>query len=182
MGSGKLNIWISELGFPCKISSRMWYVNIYTCDGNILEWCGRRYAVIPAKCGRLEIAVPPGCYVVNAVWGYWIDKEGVKHGNHFTHNAVVQVCCEEKTCVTLFTPVNHVCGIIFRLAVRDMIMQRLLPNDVAQRFNAAMDEVLKYMPRPVNEFELGVLKELDELAKKKTPEEDKPEVQDKPEK
>lgn len=56
-----------------------------------------------------------------------------------------------------------------------MITQRLIPKELAQRFNAVMDEVLKYMPRPVNEFELGILEELDMLAKKKTTAEEKPE-------
>ena len=112
--------------------------------------------------------------LVNAVWGYWIDPQGVIHGNHFTHNAVIQACCDETTCATLFAPVNHTCGIIFQLAVKDMVVQNLLPKEVAQRFNAAMAEVLKYMPRPVHEFELGILEELDALAKKKTPAEENP--------
>lgn len=175
MGLAKLNIWITDLGTACKISERTWYVNIYTCDGNILEWCGRRYAILPAKCGHLEVEIPPGCYLVNAVWGYWTDPKGVIHGNHFTHNAVIQAHCGETTCATLFTPTNHICGVIFQLAVRDMVMQRLVPNEVAQRFNAAMNEVLKYMPRPVNEFELGILKELDEYTKEKKTAEEKQE-------
>src|SRR3990170_8539098 len=113
MGFAKLNVWITELGTACKIDKRTWYVNIYTCDGRILEWCSRRYAALPAKCGHLEVEVPPGCYLVNAVWGYWTDPQGVIHGNHFTHNAVIQACCDETTCATLFAPVNHTCGIIF---------------------------------------------------------------------
>jgi len=173
MGFAKLNIWITELGNPCKIDKRTWYVNIYTCDGRILEWCGKRYIVQEAKCGHLETEVPPGCYVVNAVWGYWIDSQGLIHGNHFTHNAIVQACCGEMSCVALFTPVNHICGIVFHLAVKDLLMQNLIPKDAAQRLNVAMTEVLKYMPKPVNEFELGILEELDELAKKRVTE-DKP--------
>jgi hypothetical protein len=166
MGFSKLNIWITELGKACKIDKRTWYVNIYTCDGSILEWCGKRYSVLPARCGHLEIDVPPGCYLINAVWGYWTDPKGVIHGNHFTHNAVVQACCSETSCVTLFTPVNHICGVIFQLAVKDLAMQELVPKEVVQRFNVAIAEVLKYMPKPIHEFELGILEELDAQAKK----------------
>jgi len=167
MGLAKLNIWITEPGNPCKIDKRTWFVNIFGCDGRILEWCDRRYIVQEAKCGHLELDVPPGCYVINAVWGYWIDPKGLIHGNHFTHNAVVQACCDKTACVTLFTPTDHHCGVIFRLAVKDLVKQDLLPRKVAVKLNEAMKEALEFMPKPIKEFELGILKELDEIAKKR---------------
>lgn len=173
LGSAELNIWITQIGNPCKIDSRTWFVNIYDCDGRILEWCGRRYVIKEAKCGHLETEVPPGCYLVNAVWGYWIDPRGVIHGNHFTHNAVARACCDETICLTLFNPTDHTCGVIFQLAARDLVAQDILPKNVAERLNAAINEALKYMPRPVKEFELGILEELDELAKKRA-RQDKP--------
>jgi hypothetical protein len=36
----------------------MWYVTIYNCDGKPLEGCGKKYVVLPAKCGHLEVEVP----------------------------------------------------------------------------------------------------------------------------
>lgn len=166
MGFAKLNIWITEPGNPCKIDKRTWFINVYNCDGRILEWCGKRYVVQEAKHGHLELEVPPGCYIINAVWGYWIDPKGVIHGNHFTHNAVVQACCEKTTCVTIFTPTDHQCGVIFRLAVMDLVKQDLMPREVAVKLNDALKEALKYMPRPPKEFELGILKELKDIVKK----------------
>jgi hypothetical protein len=165
MGLAKLNVWISKVGNPCEVSDRTWYVNIYNCEGNILEWCKRRFVVLKAPCGHLEVEVPPGCYVINAVWGYWIDAKDVLHGNHFTHNAIVQATCDKTTCVRLFTPKAHSCGVIFRLAVMDLVRQDLVPRAVANRLNVAMDETLKYTPEPVKKFELGILRELKEVAK-----------------
>jgi hypothetical protein len=69
MSTSKLNVWVSELDEPCRISNRTWYVTIYTCDGKPLEWCGKRYVVLPARCGHLEVEVPPGCYTISAVCG-----------------------------------------------------------------------------------------------------------------
>jgi len=166
MGMAKLNIWVSEVGDPCKMSSRTWYVNIYNCDGYILEWCQKRYSVLPAKCGHLEVELPPGKYLINAVWGYWIDEKDVIHGNHFTHNAIVHAICEKTKCVTLFTPKAHVCGIIFRLALKDLVKQDLIPRAVVKNFDKALEEVLRHIPEPIKPFELGVLKDIENIAKK----------------
>jgi hypothetical protein len=165
MGLAKLNVWISKVGDPCEISDKTWYVNIYKCDGDILEWCNKRYIVLKAPCGHLEVELPPGCYIINAVWGYWIDSKDVLHGNHFTHNAIVQATCDKTTCTRLFTPKAHVCGVIFRLAVMDLVRQDLVPRTVAKRLNEAMEETLKYTPEPAKKFELGILRELKEVAK-----------------
>jgi len=165
MGLAKLNVWVSKVGDPCKVSNKTWYVNIYDCSGEILEWCDRKYAVIKAPCGHVEVELPPGCYIVNAVWGYWIDANDVLHGNHFAHNTIVQVECDKVKCIKLFTPKAHVCGVIFRLAVADLVRQDVVPRNVAEKLNEALDETLKYIPRPAKKFELGVLKELKEMEK-----------------
>jgi len=89
----------------------------------------------------------------------------VLHGNHFTHNAIVQATCDKTTCVRVFTPRAHVCGVIFRLAVMDLVRQDLVPRAVAKRLNEAIDETLKYTPEPAKKFELGILRELKEVAK-----------------
>ena len=61
MGMSKLNIWITDLGRSCEMAKRDYVVAIFTCDGKVLEWCGRKYESIPAKRGHAEVEVPPGC-------------------------------------------------------------------------------------------------------------------------
>ncbi len=122
MTNAKLNIWVSEIEDPCKISQRQWYVNIYHCDGTPLVHCDRKYIVLPTKCGHLEIDVPPGCYRINAVWSYRL-LGGIYYVNHYTDNAVVQACCGKDHCMTLFTPSAHRCGTIYLRAIRNLVRQ-----------------------------------------------------------
>jgi len=164
MGMAKINIWVTDTDDPCAMSNRTWYVTIYNCDGNVLEWCGRKYVALPAPCGHLEIEVPPGCYRINAVWSFTI-VGGVYHVNHFTDSAVVQACCDETTCVTLFNPSTHRCGTIFLRAVRDMLAQKAIRPAVARQLETAMKQLLEELPRPIKGFELEILDELEELVR-----------------
>jgi hypothetical protein len=93
-------------------------------------------------------------------------------GNHFTHNATVQIKCDKITCVRLFTPRPHGCEVIFRLAVMDLVEQDLVPKEVANRLTEAIDEILKYTPEPAKKFELGILHDLKEVAMKQKREKD----------
>ena len=133
MGMAKLNIFVSRIDDPCKISRRTWYVTIYNCDGSVLSHCGRRYVVLPARCGHLEVDVPPGCYYIKAVWGYRQVGPGVYRANHFTDAAIIQACCEQTTCVKLFNPSIHRCGFIYALALRDLAAQKLIDPALAER-------------------------------------------------
>lgn len=89
MGMAKLNIFVSGIDDPCGLDDRTWYVTIYDCDGNVLEWCGKRYVVLRAECGHLEVEVPPGCYYIKAVWNFTVVKPGfIYRVNHFTDAAI----------------------------------------------------------------------------------------------
>jgi hypothetical protein len=164
MGMAKLNIWVSALDDPCGFDNRTWYVNIYDCDGNILQWCGRRYVVIPARCGHLEIEVPPGCYRINAVWSFAF-AGGVFYVNHFTDSAIVCACCDDHVCVKLFNPSVHRCGVIFLRAVRDMLEQKAVKPDVARAVETAVGNFLQFIPPPVKGFELPLLDEMEKLVR-----------------
>jgi len=164
MGMAKLNVWVSGLDEPCKVDNRTWYVTIYDCDGNVLEWCGKKYVVLPAKCGHLEVEVPPGCYYIKAVWGFRL-VGGIYYVNHFTDAAIVQARCNETTCVKLFNPSVHRCGIIYLHAIRDLVKQKAIPVEVAKKAEAAIEEVLKNVPKPAKAFELGHIDELERLVK-----------------
>lgn len=166
MGMAKLNIWISGIDDPCTVSDRTWYVTIYQCDGNVLEWCGRRYVVLPARCGHLEVEVPPGCYYIKAVWSYAVVEPGeVYRANHFTDPAIVQARCEEPTCVKIFAPSAHRCGLIYLRVVAELAKAKVIKPALARQAEDAINAVLEYLPRPMYEFELGHADEIERLVR-----------------
>lgn len=165
MGMARLNIWVSGLDDPCRIADeRTWYVTIYRCDGSVLEWCGRRYVVLPARCGHLEVEVPPGCYRIIAVWSFSIFG-GIYYVNHFTDSAVVQACCDEHVCVTLFNPSVHRCGSIFLRAVQDIVLQKGVKRETAQQVEKAVQAFLAELPPAPGTFELAHLDEIEKLVR-----------------
>lgn len=158
MGMAKLNIWVSGMDNPCMVDDKhTWFVTIYTCDGNVLQWCGKRYVVIPAKCGHVTIDVPPGFYYVKAVWSYSLDPQGVFHVNHYTDAAIVEACCERVACVRLFNPSVHRCGTILVRALHELTEQKLVSPDAARKVEAAVNEALAAVPKPAKGFELDHL-------------------------
>ncbi len=153
---------------PCGVDDKHnWYITIYDCDGNVLQWCNKRYVVLPAKCGFLEVDVPPGCYYIKAVWGYYMQKD-VYHCNHFTDAAIVQAICNQVTCVKLFNPSIHRCGIIVVKAAN--VLMRAMNNkiDVIKQIDANMKMLLKDVPAPKKLFELGNMDEIEKLVKEQS--------------
>ncbi len=161
MGMSKLNIWVSEIDDPCGVSDRTWFVTIYDCDGKVLEWCGRRYVVIPAKCGHLEIEVPPGCYYIKAVWGFVVVGPGIYRVNHFTDAAIVTACCEQTTCVKLFNPSAHRCGYIYVRALRDLVKQQAIDPALARQVEEAVEVINQQIGVPIRGFELAHEEEIE---------------------
>ena len=164
MGMAKLNVLVSGMDDPCGLSDRTWWVTIYDCDGNVLDWCGKRYVVMRAECGHLEVEVPPGCYYLKAVWSFTIVTPNLVYRvNHFTDAAIVTACCEQTTCVKLFNPSAHRCGYIYIRAIRDLLKQKALRPQTARQAEQAIDAVLAELPRPLKEFELGHEEEIVKL-------------------
>lgn len=180
MGMATLNVWVSGLDDPCSIDNRTWYITIYNCDGDVLEWCGRRFVVMRAPCGHLEVEVPPGCYYLRAVWSFSIGQ-GVIYVNHLTDAAIVQACCDQTVCVTLFNPSIHRCGVIFLRALQDAVRQKAVGPELARPLEEAMNPLLEVLPRPLKGFELNHLDELERLVQEQEAKEDKPK-EDKPRK
>lgn len=116
----KVNFFVSKMHDSCKVSERDWYITIFNCDGSLLEFCGRDYIVIRAKCGHATIKLPPGKYMAVGVWGYWQGPDGQYWGNHLTHKGIFQVCCGQHACVWLYNPSVHECGIIWDRALTGM--------------------------------------------------------------
>jgi hypothetical protein len=154
MSTGNLNIWVGEVGEPCRIVGRIpkgqkqpkeWFAHILHCDGDILTWCGKAYTNLPTQCGHLEVDVPPGCYVVCATWSEGTGATFL--GNHLTHCAVVQVKCGDHACITLFNPTLHSCGSWFLLGLRGAIRFGGLDRETVQLAEAAAQAVERLLPR-----------------------------------
>jgi len=112
----------------------------------------------------LEVEVPPGCYTINAVWGYY-QIGGAIYGNHFTDHAIVNAKCDEEICVTLYTPQVHRCGLIFKLAIEDLVRYDLINKEIAVRAIEAVQAVIDTLPKTINRFELGILEEIDKTIR-----------------
>jgi hypothetical protein len=155
MGTATMNVWVTEIGDPCKIDTEhQWYVHVLHCDGSFLTWCrdGRErvpYTNIKTQCGHAEFEVPPGEYLVMATWS---PSAGDPHrlGNHLTHLQVVRVNCEDHACVTLFPPTAHFCGTWFQIALRTLARLGDVERELAERTIVAIGDVLQRLPQPVD--------------------------------
>ena len=152
MSTATLNVWITEIGDPCHIikpspSDPMgWFVHVVDCDGKVLEWCGRRYRDIPAKCGHVELEVPPGCYSVLA--SHTPARAGgiPPFGGRLTHVQVIRVNCGDHACVTLFSPTIWHSGTWFKTAIADhtaALVEGGMKAETARGAVAAIDTFLQ---------------------------------------
>ncbi|MEW6173701.1 MAG: hypothetical protein AB1510_11680 [Bacillota bacterium] len=165
MDLAKLSIWVSGIDDPCGVDNRRWYITIYDCNGNVLQWGNKKYVVLPAQYGHLEVEVPPGCYYVKGVWGFTVVVPGFEYmANHFTDAAIVQARCGETVCVKLFNPSAHRCGSIIVRAVMDLAQQKVIKSETARKVVQAMEELLAELPAPAKEFELGHRSEIEKLV------------------
>ena len=166
MGMANLNIFVSGMDDPCGFDTRTWYVTIYNCDGTVLEWCNRRYVVLRAECGHLDLKVPPGCYYIKAVWGFSIVIPGLVYRvNHFTDAAIVTASCEQTTCVKLFNPSAHRCGYIYVRALRDLVKQKAIKPELARQVEEAVEAINQQLGQPMKLFELGHEEEIERLIR-----------------
>lgn len=167
MGCGKLQIWITSESEPCRISERdehdhtPWVVGIWHCDGSVLRWCGKSYFNMVANCGHWEGNIPPGTYVIRAADSMRPIPGGI-WGNHWTDHAVVTVCCDEPTCVTLFAPSAHSCGWGFLGALNVLMQGGLIKEDVGKPAIAAVEKILKEIPR--SKWDTAALPQFDQLS------------------
>jgi len=165
MGMARLNIWVSEADDPCGVDDQhQWFITVYDCDGRVLHWCGRKYVVIPAKCGHLQIEVPPGIYYLKAVWSYTAHP-GYYDVNHFTDAAIVHAICDQTTCVKLFNPSIHRCGTIILEAAKDLLHQKLIKPELLKALQETMHNILAGVRKPIKGFELDHLDEIDKMVR-----------------
>jgi hypothetical protein len=169
MGMAKLQIWFTAEGNPCTISERddhdnlPWEVAIMHCSGQVLSWCGRRYVGLIARCGHLEVEVPPGCYVIRGGESMGVNPHGGITGNHLTDHAVVTACCDESTCVTLFAPSLHSCLFGFNAALAGAIAHDRLDDAAGRPVLEAMKVLFDKLPK--SEFDDAAIPVMQELIR-----------------
>ena len=151
MGTATLHIWLTPIGKICgtiqPVAGESWYVHIVDCDGNVVEWCGRKYRDIETKCGFVEVEVPPGCYGVLAshTKGTAVNPP---FGNRLTHVQVVRVNCGDHACVTLFSPNLSWCGTWFAAALRQHqagLAEAGVRPEAVKAATTAIDTILKQL-------------------------------------
>ena len=162
MSTARLNVWITRFGDACHIDDKEpYYVYITDCSGNILVWCGKKYAGLPAKCGHLEVDIPPGCYSVFA--SHTPGQVGPSFGNRLTHIQIVRANGGDHVCVTLFAPTLSKCGSWFAYAVKTQLAGLRKANIDPELVNAAVKAVealiAKLPPDPVAENMLRAVEE-----------------------
>ena len=80
MSTGKIEVWINGVitlvptpgpvpftvkVTPCRVDQREWYVSVWDCCREPLDWCGTGNC-FKTICGHVDIEVPPGCYYLRA--------------------------------------------------------------------------------------------------------------------
>ncbi|HTQ79903.1 MAG TPA: hypothetical protein VMM92_07900 [Thermoanaerobaculia bacterium] len=166
MCTAKLCVWITAFGHPCEIvnTADQWYVHVVDCEGNVVQWCGKEYRNLHARCGHLEIEIPPGCYSVFA--SHTPNTSGSSFGNRLTHVQVVRVNCGDEACVTLFSPTLWFCGNWFTNAV-SIYRPKLIQHGVEeQTLTAAIESVSRLLAKiPADPFSANLQKLEREFAR-----------------
>lgn len=167
MGLATLNVWIHDKTDPCKIDDGVfWFVSVTYCNGQPVKWCGHTYSGELAKCGHVELQLPPGCYVVRALQFF------PKIFFNLTDHAIVVVGCDEKACVHLYTPTDRQRPGSASLSARFLAATKGLPPKAADKFVAACDALLKDLPQTARDTAIEqLLKDLEDAFAKNPPQE-----------
>jgi hypothetical protein len=145
-----------------------WVVAVSHCSGEVVNWSEGRYRFhsddawtpipfhepagdreagwwyesIPTRDGHVEIELPPGCYVVRATMHSWF-LHGRLFGNWATERAIVQACCGDEVCATLYAPSAAACWIpLFEFVLPLLAQHDVIPAAAVERAQAAMKGVI----------------------------------------
>lgn len=158
-----------------------WSVAVGHCNGKTLNWSEGRYRfnrddkwtpipfhtpaglntagwwyeMIPTRDGHVEIEVPPGCYTVVGSMHTWF-VNGVLHGNWATDRGIVQACCGEDVCVTLYASSMQPCNaILFEFVIPMLIKNKAIGKQEGEAAVKALRALHK--PEQLSDFEKGYL-------------------------
>ena len=156
MGLGTLNVWIHDRVDHCKISDDLWFVSVTLCNGAVLEWCGKTYGFMEAKCGHTEIELPPGCYIVFA--SQFVFLPGSKFPFIIsTDFSVVMVECDATACVHLYSPTPRQQMSSIPGLARSLVEVQGVPPEKAERLTEAVISVLEHLPATAQDAALDQL-------------------------
>jgi hypothetical protein len=173
MSTAILNVWITNLGDPSTIANdpglpNPWVVAVSHCDGRVLNWSEGRYRhhhedpwipinvhtplgeamgwwydSVPTRDGHVEIEVPPGSYVVRATMHSWF-VHGLLYGNWATERAIVQACCGDDVCATLYAPSAIACSVpLFQFVIPLLEHNKIVNREQAKGAVDAMMALFK---------------------------------------
>ncbi len=104
------------------------------------------YRNLPFRCGHLEAELPPGCYWVVA--GSVSPGHGFIHLNYATDVGIVQVRCDETSCVKLYNPSARKCWNWSLIGLRALAAQGELDAGLVERVEKLVEqELLADVPR-----------------------------------
>jgi hypothetical protein len=150
MGFGILNVWIHDQFSPCKISDEFWYVNVSYCSGEFLEYCGKTYHGLDAKCGHAEFELPPGCYVVQAFQLHLIPiprNKVLKPVITYSNSALVMVECDARACVHVYNHSFWWWIFLGRQMGWLLAQEKGAAGEKARQFADAADALLAHLPK-----------------------------------
>lgn len=162
-----------------------WSVAVFHCDGEVVNWSEGRYRfhrddpwtripfhvpvggtqagwwyeMIPTRDGHVEIELPPGCYVVRGSMHTWFVNNTL-FGNWATDRGIVQACCGDDVCVTLYAPSFQPCHVVLFEFVIPLLLRQAAIGPEGQRALEAMKALVD--PQQLSAFERG---ELDALRR-----------------
>lgn len=181
MGTGRINIWISDVADACGTWPGSGRATVFDCNG-ILSWpCGRhrtegqdwqrvpdgQFRNLPFRCGHLEVELPPGCYWVVA--GSVTPGSGYIHLNYTTHVGIVQVGCDEVACVKLYNPSVRLCWNWFLVGAKALAAQGVFDRGVVAEIEKTVENRLlaDVPPAPGDDILAEVYADFLETAKQK---------------
>jgi hypothetical protein len=135
-----------------------WVVAVFDCNGRVLNWSEGRwrfhrddpwtpiplhtppggilgwwYDSIPTRNGHVEIEVPPGCYVLRGSMHTWF-LNGILYGNWATDHGIVQACCGDEPCITLYAPTAPACWVpLFRFVIPLLVRNNVITAEVGRQ-------------------------------------------------
>lgn len=177
-----------------------WVVAVQHCDGRLLNWSEGRYRFhredpwtqiplhtppvippspplpagwyydnVPTLDGHVEIDVPPGCYVLRGSMHTWF-THGVLYGNWATDRAIVQACCGEEVCPTLYAPSAAACWVpFFDFVIPLLSRHKILVPEVARALEAVKGSIKAEAASPFERAEFENLRRAFEQMDKEIP-------------
>jgi len=111
--------------------------------------------MIPTRDGHVEIELPPGCYTVVGSMHTWF-VNSILRGNWATDRAVVQACCGDDVCVTLYASSMQPCNVIlFEFVIPLLIRNKAIKPAEGEAAIKALRAL--HNPEELSDFERGYL-------------------------